>query len=304
MLAEEDADAVVAILPSDHAISKEEVFATAMKTALTAADSGALTAFGVPPTAPETGYGYIRQGEPFPGIDGCFHLDKFVEKPEHATATRYLASGNYLWNSGMFLFSTRSYLHELERLEPAMLDACRRSLGDAVPKGGFIELPEKPFAACPARSLDRAVMEQTDAAVVIPVDLGWSDVGAWAAVWEVGEKDGSGNVVFGEVETANVRNSLIYNERSSCLEVSGVTGLVVASTAAAVFVAERARSAEIGALVPHLGTDANEQPVSDASVQMADGIQVVKIGCPDIQVVTTPTLLRVIGSDDSPAARS
>ncbi|MDP6058768.1 MAG: hypothetical protein QGH33_07740, partial [Pirellulaceae bacterium] len=139
---------------------------------------------------------------------------------------------------------------------------------------------------------------------VIPVDLGWSDVGVWAAVWEVGEKDELANVVFGEVETVNVRESLIYNERNSRLEVTGVTGLVVAATASAVFVAERARAAEVGALVPHLGPDANECPVPDASVQVDDGIQVVKIGCPDIQVEVTPTLVRVIGDDGGPAVRS
>ncbi len=301
---DEDADAVAAILPSDHVIADEAAFTTAMMTAGKAARAGALTTFGIMPNAPETGYGYIRQGEPFPGVDGCFHLDRFVEKPDRATATRYLNSGDYLWNSGMFLFSTRSYLHELERLEPVMLNACRRALDGAVPRANFIDLAEQAFAACPTRSIDRAVMERTDAAVVIPVDLGWSDVGVWAAVWEVGEKDELANVVFGEVETVNVRESLIYNERNSRLEVTGVTGLVVAATASAVFVAERARAAEVGALVPHLGPDANECPVPDASVQVDDGIQVVKIGCPDIQVEVTPTLVRVIGDDGGPAVRS
>ena len=296
MLAEEDADAVVAILPSDHSIAGEAALAIAMKTAVNAASADALAVFGIPPTAPETGYGYIRQGIPFSGIEGCFYLASFVEKPDRATATRYLASGDYLWNSGMFVFSTRGYLRELQCLEPVMLDACRRALDDAVQADDFLRIGAKAFADCPTNSIDRAVMERTDAAVVIPVELGWSDVGAWAAVWEVGEKDALENVVFGEVELANVEQSLIYNERSTRLEVAGITGLVVAVSAAAVLVAERARSAEIGALVPHLGADDALLPSSDATVQMADGFQVVRIGCREIQVLTSPTSVRVIGN--------
>ncbi len=303
MLANNDADAVVAILPSDHAISDDLAFTAAMKTAAKAAKAGALATFGIPPSAPETGYGYIRQGRAHSEIDDCFHLDAFVEKPDRETATRYLAAGDYLWNSGMFVFSARSYLRELERLEPAILDACRSALPGGVRRGGTIDLDRQSFEAFPTHSIDRAVMERTSAAVVIPVDLGWSDIGAWAAVWEIGEKDGLANVVFGEVALANVEKCLIYNESSSCLEVTGVVSLVVVSTAAAVFIAERARSADVGALVTYLGAESADLPVADASVQVSGGIQIVRIGCQDVQVVTTPETVRVSGGKGDSVAR-
>ena len=146
-------------------------------------------------------------------------------------------------------------------------------------------------------------MERTSAAVVIPVDLGWSDIGAWAAVWEIGEKDGLANVVFGEVALANVEKCLIDNESSSCLEVTGVVSLVVVSTAAAVFIAERARSADVGALVTYLGAESADLPVADASVQVSGGIQIVRIGCQDVQVVTTPETVRVSGGKGDSVAR-
>ena len=152
----------------------------------------------------------------------------------------------------MFVLSARDYLRELERLEPKIFHACERALRDAVRNGKFVHLDEKAMAACPSQSIDRAVTERTDAAAVIPVDLGWRDIGAWAAPWEIGEKDNLKNVVFGDVDLTSVRGSFIYNERNTPLVVDGIHGSVVAATDTAVFVAEWTRSAEIGALVPHL----------------------------------------------------
>ena len=304
MLVREDKDAIFALLPSDHAIADEGAFAEAMTTGALAASRGGLVAFGIPPTTPETGYGYIRRGKSFPEIAGCYHLENFVEKPDKATAERYLATGEYLWNSGIFVLSARDFLRELERLEPKIFHACERALRDAVHNGKFVHIDEKALAACPSQSIDRAVMERTDAAVVIPVDLGWRDIGAWAAVWEIGEKDNSKNVVFGDVDLTSVRGCLIYNERNTPLVVDGIHGSVIASTDTAMFVAEWARSAEIGAHVPHLNTGSQNLPISDASFRIADGIQIVKIGCPGVEIFTTEGAVRIVGSDGTPAVQN
>jgi mannose-1-phosphate guanylyltransferase/mannose-6-phosphate isomerase len=304
LLADEDAEAVFALLPSDHTIANENAFVTAMTAGAVAARGDALVAFGIPPTAPETGYGYIRRGKPLSVIDGCYHLERFVEKPDWATAERYLAAGDYFWNSGMLVLSARSYLRELRRLEPIMLGACETAYGNAVRKGKFIHIDGEAFSDCPSQSIDRAVMERTEAAAVIPVDLGWNDVGAWAAVWEIGEKDDSENVVFGEADLTNVRESLIYNECSTSLVIDDIVGLVVASTSIAVFVAERVRSAEIGVLVPHLSGDLSNLPISDAAVHMAEGRQIVKIGCPAVEVVISVGSVRIVGSEALPDVRS
>ena len=304
MLVREDPNAVFALLPSDHAIANEDAFAEAMTTGALAASKGALVAFGIPPTAPETGYGYLRRGNVFTGVNGCYHLENFVEKPDRATAERYLISGEYLWNSGMFVLYARDYLRELERLEPKIFHACERALADAVHNGKFVHIDEKALAACPSQSIDRAVMERTDAAAVIPVDLGWRDIGAWAAVWEIGEKDNLKNVVFGDVDLTSVHACLIYNERNTPLVVDGIHGSVIASTDTAVFVAEWARSAEIDALVPHLDTDSQNLPIIDASVRMTDGLHVVKIGCPGVEIIAAGGSVRIVGSDGTPAVQN
>jgi len=304
MLVRENPNAIIALLPSDHAISNEDAFAEAMATGAVAASRGALVAFGIPPTAPETGYGYIRRGDPFSGVNGCYHLESFVEKPDRATAERYLISGEYMWNSGMFVLSVRDYLRELERLEPKIFHACERALRDAADNGKFVHLDEKALAACPSQSIDRAVMERTDAAAVIPVELGWRDIGAWAALWEIGEKDNLKNVVFGDADLTSVRGCLIYNERNTPLVVDGIHGSVVVATDTAVFVAEWVRSAEIGALVPYLNTGSKNLPITDASVCMIDGLHVVKIGCPGVEIVTAAGSVRIVGPDGKPDVRN
>jgi len=300
ILVREDPNAIFALLPSDHAISNQDAFARAMATGADAASRGALVAFGMPPNAPETGYGYIRRGAVFAEVNDCYHLKNFVEKPDRVTAERYLISGEYLWNSGMFVISARDYLQELERLEPKILRACERALREAVHNGKFVYLDESALSVCPSQSIDRAVMERTDAAAVIPVDLGWRDIGTWASLWEVGKKDNLKNVVFGDVDLTSVCGSLIYNERNTPLFVDGIHGSVVASTDTAVFVAERARSAEIGTLVPHLYTGSQNFPITDVSFCETGGIFVVKIGCPDVKIVTAKGSVHIVGLDGSP----
>ncbi|WP_425450494.1 mannose-1-phosphate guanylyltransferase/mannose-6-phosphate isomerase, partial [Virgifigura deserti] len=212
LLAAQDGEAVMLVLPSDHYVAAPGRFREAVDQAVRAADAGALVTFGIAPDKPETGYGYVRQGAALAGCPGCFAVDRFVEKPDRATAEAYLAEGGYAWNSGMFLFRAARYLAELARLEPAMLAATREAVARAVRDLDFLRLDQEAFAGAPARSIDYAVMERTDSAAVVPLDIGWSDVGSWAALWETAAKDGAGNTLIGDVLAAGLRNSYIRAE--------------------------------------------------------------------------------------------
>jgi len=175
-------------LPSDHVISDMAAFQAAVRAAEGAARDGRLVTFGIVPTGPETGYGYIRAQ----AGEGVRAVAEFVEKPDAETAAKYLASGEYFWNSGMFLFRAGAYLAELERQQPAMLAACRAALTAARRDEDFVRLDQDAFAACPSDSIDYAVMEKTTQAAVLPIAVGWNDVGSWAALWEIAEQDGDG----------------------------------------------------------------------------------------------------------------
>src|SRR5262249_1512889 len=150
------------------------------------------------PSAPHTGYGYIRRGAPLPGFAGAYAVDAFTEKPDARTAAGYLEAGTYVWNSGIFVFGARAFLDELAHLEPALLSAAHQALAEAREDLGFLRLDAKAFARAPATSIDYAVMERTRAAAVLPVDIGWSDVGSWSSLWELSSRDASGNAVRGD----------------------------------------------------------------------------------------------------------
>ncbi|HSV29381.1 MAG TPA: mannose-1-phosphate guanylyltransferase/mannose-6-phosphate isomerase, partial [Candidatus Omnitrophota bacterium] len=188
----DDPDAVVVLLPSDHLILAQDVFVDAVDKAVAAARAGALVTFGIKASAPETGYGYILKGEELPGCDGCRKVARFVEKPDRATAEGYVASGQYCWNSGMFVFAAGAFLAELEKFEPAMLAACRAALAEGKRDLDFLRLDEAAFAGCPSKSIDYAVMERTDRAAVVPADMRWSDVGSWGSLWDIADKDEAG----------------------------------------------------------------------------------------------------------------
>ncbi|MGE4221032.1 MAG: mannose-1-phosphate guanylyltransferase/mannose-6-phosphate isomerase, partial [Alphaproteobacteria bacterium] len=195
LLADAAPDAVLAILPSDHLVRDGAAFDAAMDVAAAAASSGRLVTFGIAPGRPETGYGYIRQGAALAGLPGAFAVDAFVEKPDRARAESYLADGRYAWNSGMFVVPAAAFLAELERLHPRMLEDCRLALAGAAADLDFLRLAAEPLGRAPALSIDYAVMEHTVRAAVVPVDFGWSDVGAWNALWEIADKDAAGNAV-------------------------------------------------------------------------------------------------------------
>jgi mannose-1-phosphate guanylyltransferase/mannose-6-phosphate isomerase len=244
-----DPSAVLLVLPADHLIQDRAAFQAAVAQALPLAETGRLVTFGVVPTNPETGYGYIRRGEPLE--NGLHSLDKFVEKPDIETAQSYLDSGDYLWNSGMFLFGAQNYLDELGSMAPEMLAACHRALDGAMPDLDFVRLEREAFESCPADSVDYAVMEKTRLGAVVALDCGWSDVGAWSALWDVGSSDAAGNVVQGDVIAHNCNNNYLRSD-SRLLAATGVDNLVVVETSDAVLVASREQVQDVKQLVSRL----------------------------------------------------
>ena len=251
MLEAEDADALMLVLPSDHTITDTKGFAKAVSAAARAAAAGGLVTFGITPSEAETGFGYIRRGAAIDKLDGCFAVDAFVEKPDLATAKKYVKDGGYDWNSGMFLFSAGRYLAELERLEPDMVAGCRAAVDGAEGDLDFIRLAAEPFARIESRSIDYAVMEHTEHAVVVPADIGWSDVGSWAALWDVSDRDEAGNVLAGDVVALDVSNSYIRSE-GGLVTAIGVSDIVVIATDDAVLVLPRDRAQDVKALVDTL----------------------------------------------------
>ncbi len=246
---ESDADAILLVLPADHIIQDSAAFRAAVDQALPLAETGRLVTFGVIPTSAETGYGYIRRGELLRG--DLYSIERFVEKPDQAAAQVYLDSGEYLWNSGIFLFGAQAYLDELQSVAPQMLTACHAALEGAESDLDFVRLDRAAFGACPADSVDYAVMEKTGRGAVVALDCGWSDVGAWSALWEVGQQDGQGNVLQGDVLIDQGSNNYLRSE-SRLVAATGVDNLVVVETRDAVLVASRDSVQDVKQLVTAL----------------------------------------------------
>ena len=242
-------DPLLLVLAADHVIQNENAFSDAVIKALPHAEKGKLVTFGIIPTAPETGYGYIQQGEAV--SDSAYQVAAFVEKPDSATAQDYLSTGQYYWNSGMFLFRASRYLAELEKHSPEMLTACRKALNGSRLDLDFIRLNADAFSACPDDSIDYAVMEKTQDAVVVPMNADWSDVGSWSALWEVNHKDARGNAIRGDVLTESTTNSYI-NAQSKLVATVGVDDLVVVETKDAVLVAHKDKVQDVKGIVDQL----------------------------------------------------
>ena len=248
------ADPILLVLPSDHVIADEPGFRAAVDAALPAAQAGQLVTFGIVPTAAETGYGYINAA---PGT-GVRKVLRFVEKPDAATAAQYVASGEYFWNSGMFAFLASRYLEELGKNQPRMLQLAREALEKSTRDADFLRLDKEAFAACPADSIDYAVMEKTDRASVLPIDVGWNDVGSWSALWSVIEQDGEGNAHRGDVLARECRNTLAIGDKR-LLALIGLTDVVVVDTDDAVLVAHKDRVQEVKELVATLKQNKRSQ---------------------------------------------
>jgi mannose-1-phosphate guanylyltransferase / mannose-6-phosphate isomerase len=244
-----DPAAIVLALAADHIILDADKFRATCQAGRDAAEAGAIVTFGIKPNEPKTSYGYILPGEPI-GKKGVHKVAKFVEKPDAATAARYLRDG-YLWNSGNFLFRADVLLAELERFEPAIAAAIKTAVAEASTEGGVIRLQPEAFARSPQKSIDYAVMEKTDRAAVVAGDFRWSDIGSWDALFEIAPHDAQGNVVEGPVVAMDAANCMIHSD-GRLTTVIGVKDLVVVSTADAVMVVPRARSQEVRELVNRL----------------------------------------------------
>lgn len=245
-------DAIIAVMPSDHAIKDAGRFTAAVKRAADIAASSRLVLFGIKPDRPHTGYGYIHCGAALAGAkNGASMVTSFTEKPDQKTAERYLAEGNYFWNSGIFVLHAATFLSELEREQPAVLDAARRALADGARDLGFLRLGAKSFASSPSISIDYAVMEKTKLAAVLPIDVGWNDVGSWSSLWEIAEHDISGNAVNGTAVLEDSSGCYVHSDRAIIAAV-GVRDLVIVETPDAVLVADKNRSQEVATIVSRL----------------------------------------------------
>src|SRR6266852_4266805 len=243
-LAASEPDALMLVLASDHTIADLAAFRTAVKRAAAAGRAGYLVSLGITPDRAETGYGYVAAAKPIKGCDGAFAVARFVEKPDADTAERYVTSGDYFWNASIFLFPVSLYLGEIERLRPEMLAACKAALAGARAETDFVRLDKAAFAACPSDSIDYTVMEHTKRAAVVPVGMGWSDLGSWDTLWEIGAKDDRGNALSGNVVAEATKNCYLRSEAGLVAAV-GVEDLVVVATDDAVMVAPRNRTQEV-----------------------------------------------------------
>ena len=255
LAAESNKDSLQLIMPADHVIIDRAAFQEAVGHGRLPAEQGNLVTFGVVPTYPETGYGYIKTG---PSGKGAVPVASFVEKPDVDTARRYLSSGHYFWNSGMFLFSARAYLSALEQFAPEIYAACQRSVKKRESSTDFVRPDSEEFLNSPSDSIDYAVMEKTDMAMMVPLDAGWSDVGSWSALHAVREVDESGNTIDGDVITHDCKRSLIQAE-SRLVTAVGLEDVVIIETKDATLVAKKDQSQGVKALVDELkANDRNE----------------------------------------------
>jgi mannose-1-phosphate guanylyltransferase/mannose-6-phosphate isomerase len=261
-------DPVLLAMPSDHFIAEREAFQRAMERGAALAAKGGIVAFGVPPTAPETGYGYIRAN--------AGYIEAFVEKPDPEKAKEYFASGGYLWNAGIFAVRASVWIDAIGTFRPEILKACERAYRQGVRDGAFVRVDAAAFAECPADSIDYAVMERAPDARVVRLDTGWSDIGAWDALWGIEAKDANGNVIHGDVHAADTRNALLIAQHR-LLACVGLDDVVVVETPDAVMVARKDKAQAIGALVAALKANGRAECLAHRKVHRPwgsyDGIE-------------------------------
>jgi mannose-1-phosphate guanylyltransferase/mannose-6-phosphate isomerase len=253
MVHEVDPDGLMLVMPADHVIRDLAAFREAIRRGAAAARSRQrLVTFGILPTSPHTGYGYIQRGAAVDGVPDGFEVARFVEKPDQATARTYVDAGDYFWNSGIFLFPVDRYLAELERLEPDLLEACRAALATSESDLSFLRLGAEAFQRSPSTSIDYAVMERTSGAAVLPVEMAWSDVGSWAALWDIAEKDAAGNAVQGDVVAVDVERALLRSEGPAVAAI-GLRDVVLVATKDVVLAVARDRAEDVRGVVDRFG---------------------------------------------------
>lgn len=260
------ADPLLLVQPADHLIGDQEAFEVALKAALELADSGKLVTFGVPPSVADTGFGYIKvAGGSGGSTSEGEKIDQFVEKPDLTTANEYLSSGDYFWNSGMFVFKASAYLKELEELQSEMFFHCQRAYRRSVLEVGVIRLSEQAFDLCPSDSIDYAIMEKTGNAWLVPLHSSWKDLGNWSAMWEAAEKDSDNNVQWGDVLAEDCKGSFFQSD-GRLIAAIGVEDLIVVDTKDAILVADKSRVQEVKSLVARLDQQGRTEHLSHREV--------------------------------------
>nr|MDA3898577.1 mannose-1-phosphate guanylyltransferase/mannose-6-phosphate isomerase [Desulfobacteraceae bacterium] len=281
-----DPESLILVLPADHLIGDVPKFHEALRIAERFAEKGFLVTFGIVPDRPETGYGYIRQGEPaddligdsLNGLNKAYEIHEFVEKPDLETAKQYLSEGNYCWNSGMFMFKAADVLEELRLYVPEIASACEKSVKNGLPGQGCFYLDQAAFEKCPSDSIDYAVMEKTKRGIMVPLDAGWDDLGSWEALWNVGNKDASGNVINGDVICVDVENSFV-SARSRLVTVLGLKDLAVIETADALLVSSLSNTQGVKKIVDALKKDNRKETRSHIkSIQSWGFIETIDSG--------------------------
>jgi mannose-1-phosphate guanylyltransferase / mannose-6-phosphate isomerase len=246
-----DQDAILAVMPSDHVVQNEARFVEHIRAAATVAATGRLVLFGIKPTEAHTGYGYIHKGGPIEGGREAAKVAAFREKPDAATAQRYLADGEHFWNSGIFILKAQTFLDELMKFEPEMVSAARRAIAGAKEDMGFLRLDRDAFAAAPAKSVDYAVMERTAAAAMLPLDVGWNDVGSWSSLYDIAPHDKGGNYVHGQALSEDTEDCYIHSEKALVATI-GLKDLIIVDTPDALLVADKNRSQDVSTIVSRL----------------------------------------------------
>jgi len=263
------ADPILLVLAADHMIQDVQAFQSSIRTALPLAESGSLVTFGIVPTHPETGYGYVKKGKAV--SDGGYAVSCFVEKPDLGTAKEYLNSGDYFWNSGMFMLRASRYLEELKKFRPDIYDICERALAVSVRDMDFIRIDSETFSACPDDSIDYAVMEKTSDAVMVPMNAAWSDIGSWSAFWDISQKDSNGNVLKGDALGIDAQDCLVYAD-NRLVTVLGVKDLVVVETKDAVLVVHKSKVQDVKKIVDQLKVDERSEHLTHREVYRPWGI--------------------------------
>jgi mannose-1-phosphate guanylyltransferase/mannose-1-phosphate guanylyltransferase/mannose-6-phosphate isomerase len=260
-----DPEGLLLVLPSDHIIRDLPALKAAIAAAAAAAETGCLVTFGITPTAPETGYGYIRSGDRLAGVAGAHRIAKFVEKPDLATAASYLAAGDWSWNSGMFVFPVGLLLDELASFEPDIAARAIRAVDLAGRDGAVVALDPAAFAEIPSKSIDYALMERTTHSAVVPADLGWSDIGSWSALWDIGDKDITGNIMIGDVMAEDTDGSYLRSD-GPLIAALGLRDVILVATGDVILAAAKDRAQDVKRFVQRLKVDGRSESVSHRTV--------------------------------------
>jgi mannose-1-phosphate guanylyltransferase/mannose-6-phosphate isomerase len=283
LVAEQTPDAVLWMMAADHAVDDLPALHAALAIAVAAARAGKIVTFGMQPTKPEIGYGYIEVGAALPGISGAQAVACFVEKPDAATAAAFLAGGRHLWNSGMFVFTAATLISEMERFEPGIVASVRAALSGRREDPDFIRLEPAAFTACKSISIDYALAERTDQAAVVPTSAGWTDVGSWAAMWELGAKDAAGNVLIGDAMVQDAANCYVRTD-GALAAIVGLDDAVLVVTEDAVLAIHRDRAQDVKTIVDRLRADARLQGTTHNRVQRPWGFYESLLVGPGFQV--------------------